>query len=364
MVARVAPVALISCLLFEPASSTTLFGLLNTGEMYESADGGVTWSIRSDLPVIDAIALGAGNASSDLFLVSESGSLYRSSDGGVDWSRISSIPASDVIAFVPAPSLLMLLTRSGSVYHSLDEGMSWSGVGTITASDVVSATVAGNTHYALTTTGSVYESNDGGANWSAVGTITASDAVEIVAFDSRLWVMTGAGNLARSDDAGVSWAFVSTLSQVGTTALIDGEGELLASTAGGEVAATSDGVVWGWRGVINQLTVRALATDIPSLTEVYPAGVMHRPWSLLAPWPNPATHLVRFALDLESSAVVRLEVFDAAGRRLDRPVPGEVFPDGRSVRTWEPEGLAPGVYHLRARVGEEQQARQIVWLGR
>jgi hypothetical protein len=364
MLARIALVGLATGLLFEPALSATLFGLLNTGEMYESADGGMTWGIRSALPVFDAIALAAGSTSSDLFLVSESGSFYRSSDGGMNWSGISSVPASDLTAFVPAPGLLMLLTRSGSVYGSVDEGMSWSGVGAISASDVVSAARAGNTYYALATTGSVYESIDGGASWSGVGTITTSDAEEIVVFDNRHWVMTGTGDLARSDDAGVSWAFVSTLSQVGTAALIDGEGELLASTAGGEVAATGDGIVWEWRGVINQLTVRALATDIPSLTEVDPEGAMPRTLSLSAPWPNPATHLVRIALDLRSIATVSLDVFDGAGRLLDRPVPGEVLPAGRSVRTWEPRGLTPGVYQLRACVGDEEQVRQVVWLGR
>lgn len=345
-----------------PAAGATLFGLLNTGELYESADGGASWSIRSTLPVSDAIALGAGATANDLYLVSETGSFYSSGDAGMNWTAIAAVPASDVVALVPASARLMLLTKSGSIYTSTDMGANWTGVGAIAASDVTSATLDGSTYYALTKTGSVYQSNDDGVSWSAVGTITTSDAVDIVAFDGSLWALTGAGDLAKSTDSGANWTFVSTLSQVGMTTLIRGENELVASTGAGEVAATPAGNSWSWRGVINQLTVRALATDIPIVTGV--GGGPAPPLAFSAPWPNPASATISFALDLETDAAVRVEMYDMAGRLVARPVDGEIFPAGRTFRTWRPDGLEPGIYHLRARVGDSERVRRVAWLGR
>ena len=183
-----------------------------------------------------------------------------------------------------------------------------------------------------------------------------------MAFNGSLWALTGAGDLAKSADSGVNWAFVSTLSQVGMTALIKGQNELLASTAAGEVAATPAGNSWTWRGVINQLTVRALATDIPVVTGVGPGPAP--PLAFSTPWPNPASSSFSFALDLEADAIVKVEMYDMAGRLVARPIKGELFSAGRTVRSWRPEGLEPGVYHLRARVGDRERVRRVVWIGR
>lgn len=354
---------LIALLPGAPAQGATLFGLLSTGELYASADGGVSWTIRSTLPVSDAVALAASTSSSNLFLVSASGSCYRSSDAGLNWNAVAAVPAPDLIAFVPGPSLLMLLTESGSVYTSADLGTNWTAVGTIAASDVTGATREGNTSYAVTRTGTVYRSTDGGVAWSAVGTITTSEAVDIVAHDGKLWVLTGSGDLARSTDGGATWTFVSTLSQVGMTALIQGENELAASTEAGEVAASANGTSWSWRGVINQVTVRALATDIPAVSGVVEPG---NPGSLtfLPPWPNPATNTIHLALDLDQGQEVRVELFDIAGRLVARPVMDEYLPAGHTVRSWQPTELRPGIYHLRARVGTETRSQRIIWLGR
>ena len=53
--------------------ATTLFGLLDTGELYKSTDQGLNWTAVSTLPVRDAVALGAGVNSAELYLASRSG---------------------------------------------------------------------------------------------------------------------------------------------------------------------------------------------------------------------------------------------------------------------------------------------------
>src|SRR5262245_21259217 len=80
-----------------PAGAHSLYALVDTGELYVSADQGATWDVRSTLPVSDAVGLMAGTTSARLFLVSASGLVYRSLDAGVNWTAIGSVASDDVV---------------------------------------------------------------------------------------------------------------------------------------------------------------------------------------------------------------------------------------------------------------------------
>jgi len=84
---------------------------------------------------------------------------------------------------------------------------------------------------------------------------------------------------------------------------------------------------------------------------------------LAAPWPNPASSAVRLGLELPTESVVSVSVFDLAGREVARPIAAERFAAGTVAREWRPQGLAPGVYTVRARVGEAKLTQRLVWLG-
>ena len=353
--------ALAGLLLAGPARAVTLFGLLDTGELYASADGGVTWSIRATLPVRDAVALVAGESSTELLLASAGGSIYASGDAGASWAAVAAVPASDVVALGGAPGICLLLTGSGSVYRSTDAGVTWVGVGAITASDLTSVARLNGAWYALARTGGVYRSQDEGATWTAVGAITTSEAVELATYVGRLYAISASGDAYESQDAGVSFAAVGTLSHVGTSALAASEGELVAGLETGETAVSSGATSWTWRGTINQLRLRALATDIPTTTGVGPPGEVAL--ALRTPYPNPATSAVRLALDLARESVVTLSVHDIAGREVARPIAGELLPAGTVTRLWRPEGLRPGVYVVRATADGTALTRRLVWLG-
>ena len=78
--------------------AATLFGLVDTGELFTSSDLGVTWRPAGVLPVHDAAALVAGASSSDLYLASASGSVFRSLNAGSTWTAVGALPASGVVA--------------------------------------------------------------------------------------------------------------------------------------------------------------------------------------------------------------------------------------------------------------------------
>jgi len=88
-----------------------------------------------------------------------------------------------------------------------------------------------------------------------------------------------------------------------------------------------------------------------------------RPTALSAPWPNPARSTSRLALSLAASADVEVVVFDSQGRRLQTLLRAR-WPAGETTVIWDlndARGIPapPGLYHVRARVGDQVFRRTI-----
>jgi len=82
-----------------------------------------------------------------------------------------------------------------------------------------------------------------------------------------------------------------------------------------------------------------------------------------APQPNPAVGTTRFEIALPGPASVRLDVFDVSGRRVRRLMDGPRGP-GTAAVTFDlrDDGgarLAPGIYLVRARLGEAVFLRRL-----
>ncbi|MGH7730917.1 MAG: WD40/YVTN/BNR-like repeat-containing protein, partial [Candidatus Eiseniibacteriota bacterium] len=306
-----------------PAEAATLYGLVDTGEIFSSADGGAVWSPLATLPVRDAAALAARLSSADLFLVGRSGSVYRSTTSGASWTPVGTIAAGDVVDLAIRPDgTLLVLTASGSLFASADLGASFTALAALTGSDFVSlgfATPAA-AYYALTRSGSVYESADGGASWTPKGALAVPDAARIRAVQSSLYVLTGTGDVFRSNDLAVSWTPIGTLSQVGMVGLVRNGDDLAAASREGHLATSPDGVSWTWLGSINQLALTALASNEPATTGV-DLGAPGAARLLGAPYPNPGADVLAFRVDLPRDTEVTLDLFDVGGRLVARRGP-------------------------------------------
>lgn len=346
--------------LASPALALDHFGLVDTGELFVSTDGGSTWSVRSTLPVRDARGLLAGMTSSELYLAAESGSVFRSTDAGVTWSSIGGVVANDVVALVPYPGRLVLFTRGGGVFTSTDGGVNFTPVGSVAASDVIGGARLGTALVAVGRRGDVHVSQDVGAAWTPAGTLPVPDAVSVAAFDNRLFVLTATGGVARSENLGATWIFIGALSQSGATSLIPGSTGLMACVETGEVTTSPDGVQWTWRGAIDQLRVKALASDQPHPTAVGGTEPIRALAFTLAT--NPVRDVATLTFDLAHEAAVVVTVHDLAGRIVARPLGGEILPPGRSQRSWRPDALGPGLYWIRARAGHEVVSRRMARL--
>ncbi|MGE5178805.1 MAG: hypothetical protein ACM3PF_06925 [Bacteroidota bacterium] len=331
------------------ARATTLFGLVDTGELYASTNAGATWTIRATIPANDAIGIAAATTSLDLYLVTRSGSVYRSSDGGTTWAAVGTITATDVVAFTLTPGgAVLALTETGTLYRSTDGGISFAGLAALTGSNWVSlARGPLGRLYALTRTGEVAESQDYGATWTMKGAVAVSNAVSISRRGNDLYLLTGTGEVARSTNYGASWTTVAALTQSGMRALAGIAGSTLAAAAEtGEVATSANGVTWTWAGAINQLHVVALGEDTPTATGVPDESSAPR-FTMRAPYPNPSPNgSATFGFSLAGPDRIRHEVFDAAGRL--RAVREEIIPSaGPHEIPWLLDNLPAGTYLVR-----------------
>ena len=342
-------VALSGLVLSAPtADALNLFGLVDTGELYRSTNGGVTWTPHATLAVRDAVGLLASANASDLVIVTRSGAVYRSANGGANWGAFGTITASDVVAFTILPnSNVLALTESGSVLQSTDNGNSFKGLATVTASNCVSL-VRGplGRLFVLTRTGEVYQSLDNGANWTPIGAIAVSNAISLNRRIAEIFILTETGEIYRSLNYGASWLPVGAITASNMSAMVSSGGMILASARTGEVYQSAAGTTWSAIGAVNQLNVISLGSDEPLATGVETEESPPRV-AVRAPYPNPSsTGAAVFPILLDRSSRVRLEVYDVHGRLLAERVE-QALNAGPQALDWKPKGLRAGRYFVR-----------------
>lgn len=340
-----------------PSSAATLFGLVDTGELFASADGGVTWTIQSTLPVSTAVDIAAGETPSELYMATSAGVLYRSTDAGVNWNAAGTVTGNEVVSMLIRPSGdIFLLGVAGTVWRSADDGATFSTVATLTASNHMSLTDDWmNNIYALTETGEVARSSDDGVSWTTVGVITSSSVVEMRDKGSDLFALTATGDIAKSSDQGVSWTMVGTASQVNMTGMTLDGGDLVITSKEGLVATSTDGTTWSWVGSINQLDVMALGNDAPSVTGIGPTTPSFAPrGEIEALWPNPQRangDETSITFSISEASTVLFELYDVTGRRVAARGAEDFATPGTHTVGWSIPGLASGTYFLKMTTG-------------
>jgi len=126
-----------------PVGAATLYGLVDTGELFASADKGVTWHVRATLPTSDAIGIASSTDGPNMFLATRSGVVYRSSDDEDTWLAIGTIPAGNVVDIaIRGDGGILLLTATGAVYVSTDGGTNFVAQASLSGSNFVSLSVS------------------------------------------------------------------------------------------------------------------------------------------------------------------------------------------------------------------------------
>ncbi|WP_418639144.1 VPS10 domain-containing protein [Winogradskyella sp.] len=103
-----------------------------TGGVWKTLDGGVTWTVLTDnLANMDVYALAIDPLnSSTYFWGSYSGAIFKSLDNGATWSLLSSLPGggnvNKILIHPTDTSKMYCSAEGGGLYKSTDGGLSWS----------------------------------------------------------------------------------------------------------------------------------------------------------------------------------------------------------------------------------------------
>jgi photosystem II stability/assembly factor-like uncharacterized protein len=212
------------------SSPGTVYAGSPLGDLWNSADGGVTWSFAGRLSAsasVGYLSVNPGQATT-VYWTSLVG-VYRSSDGGVNWQLVlGGLPISSVAISPAAPQTAYVYLNS-SIRRSDDAGLTWRSVGTLPDSYSVGGFALAidptdpNTLFAAGQPG-VSKSTDGGANWSQVFSfsnrpienmpialfVAPSNPATLLLANNPLGdaSVTPDARVLRSDDAGATWTAI------------------------------------------------------------------------------------------------------------------------------------------------------------
>ncbi len=265
-----------------PGDPTMLYAAGTGGAVYQSRDGGETWSpgervVPSTCPfsglVIDA------NVSATVYAANACTGVFKTSDEGATWSHASNGidgGVSSLIQSPHAPGLLLAADYTGRIYRSRDGAASWEPISDgLPGEPIQCITISGPDTYWATTVngegGSLYRFKDGA--WSAVPfgqpsetratsvlVDPADPAILYVGLESVSTPRPDAdvGFLLRSIDSGLNWSPLSSLGRAaitpddpaGTHARVHvlGKGEqsgvLYVTSSGGFFSSSDAGDTW------------------------------------------------------------------------------------------------------------------------
>lgn len=209
----------------DPADHTHLIFCGNTTEAV-SSDSGATWTSTACPPYTLAVALDPSNSAHLLAAVNglTTSTLYESTNGGASFSLNTSLPPNGVesfgsIVFDPAtPANVYLGTSDWGLLKSTDGGSTWNpssnGISGVHAGQMIEG--SDGVIYMATGNAGIFKSSDQGVTWSQVGTgltgslpyeadnLTLSSLAQDPAAPSTLYIGSEVG-FDVSTDGGDTW---------------------------------------------------------------------------------------------------------------------------------------------------------------
>ena len=209
-----------------PANTSTLYAISCCTQVYQSTNGGVSWSLRGSPGVsVDRVVADPVTANTAYAYHAQNNSgLYKTTDGGGTWHpSTNGLPAGAIIDSMAAASdgSLYVDISGRGVYKSTNQGASWSavnsGLGSFAAVLNGLAVSASNPSllYKSVNGGVIYKTTNGGASWAAVsgsapvvlGALAVSASNPSLVYAGAL---SGFPTLYVSPDGGTTWSAAAT----------------------------------------------------------------------------------------------------------------------------------------------------------
>jgi|HubBroStandDraft_6_1064221.scaffolds.fasta_scaffold00056_112 hypothetical protein len=268
---------------------TQLFG----GDVYSSADTGVTWTDRAAAGARFWVLGDCSDDGATVYMCEQWGFIYKSTDSGVSWTRLrgAGLPLGGLAAWQQVScssdgSVVAAIVGSvaqGYIYVSHDGGDTWTQITALGKQTWFSVTVSGDgTRIAVFSApfsftgapgddGFVHVSTDGGTTWTAATLTAANDtgsptnAVKYSRDGSHLYAAVGNNGTPSgiwvSPDDGATWtqrAFTIPAGAIYVSCSTDGSTVIAAGGGAYAYISTDFGATWtrqdtlgpiGWVGV-------------------------------------------------------------------------------------------------------------------
>jgi hypothetical protein len=145
-----------------------LLVLTESGTLWSSTDQGVSFSPLAALTGSNFVSLAVSHTGA-LYALTRTGEVEESTNG-VSWSVKSAIPVSDAVSIRSLQTELYVLTDAGLVSQSTDAGASWVTAGTLSQVHMRALTQDVDRLAAITAEGEVASSPDG-SGWTWIGAV-------------------------------------------------------------------------------------------------------------------------------------------------------------------------------------------------
>jgi tetratricopeptide (TPR) repeat protein/photosystem II stability/assembly factor-like uncharacterized protein len=199
-----------------PIRYSDIFVIEDTGEVYESTDGGKTFSNPGDAGA-NIVAICANKSNTDIYAFEDNGGVYLSTDKGQNWNLRGdafSGAATGIDMTIDNNDVIYLIRSTGVAYSSTDGGATFT-----TRADAgnqiagIEANYSNNDLYVVTAAGAVFFSSDSGDTWSSRGDASSGNDVEDIAINTAgyIYVLEGTGEVYRSMDYGNTFSQLSDI---------------------------------------------------------------------------------------------------------------------------------------------------------
>jgi len=154
----------------DPQDANHVFAHVVGSGIFDSQDGGTTWTLLSSAVPDSTFNLAVGETAQTLYAAAGQAGLLRSTDGGRNWSAITGVPGAGVVAVAHSPANKRLyvttLGNGAGLYAFEDGGATWTPLGlkgTLLA--IAVSPRDPNRLIAVSDRGDIYASRDGGLTW-------------------------------------------------------------------------------------------------------------------------------------------------------------------------------------------------------
>ncbi len=276
------------------ADGTRLVAAEWGGQIYLSADAGLTWTARETSRYWQAVASSADGrklVAVEYYGPSGGGHIYTSSDYGLTWTPRESNRYWQSVAS-SADGTRLVAVGSDQIYTSADSGTNWTAITTPgTAWSCVVSSADGMKLVAIDQNGGLHTSTDYGLTWIQrvsgayfVAVAASADATKLVAVQPE-------GGISTSTNSGVSWTShpVSGMWQA-VASSADGAKLVALAESGGDVYTSSDsGATWTGGPTTARWSSAALSADGNRLVAGTSEGQIYTSVQAAVPPPAPMT---------------------------------------------------------------------------